>query len=217
MGKNGPLHDIFGPGSNINRRFVSDLDELAQRVAHLRGLELTIVLTSGAFDFKHVGHERYLECAKEHGDVLIVGLDSDERVRERKKDANRPIVPQEERIEQLCHSRHVDLVALKHKDDPRWHLIKTVKPDVLIVSDRNHRTLEEMEALKEFCGQVVQLETQADTSTTSKIHKLVMGTWMEARGLLGRVIERLHEATEAADQARTEIDGKINHSGGGTS
>lgn len=167
------IRDFFGPGSNLERRLVLKKDDLAQYVEHLRGLRQKIVLTSGTFDLLHIGHMRYLEQAASHGDILIVGIDSDEKTRER-KGPHRPVVPENERIEMLTHSRYVDLVFVKDKDDERWGLVKLVKPDVLIATAETY-TKEDIQGLKEFCGAVVVLEPQATTSTSAKIRRLQIG------------------------------------------
>ena len=70
---------------------------MADLVKHCRGLGLKIVLTQGSWDMVHIGHARYLEEAKRHGDFLIVGTDSDKKIRER-KGPDRPVVPQDERL-----------------------------------------------------------------------------------------------------------------------
>lgn len=167
-------NDIFGPGSNLKERYIKNHDELQSIVEGLRKLlkGIKIVLTMGTFDILHVGHSRYLEKAKEHGSVLIVGVDSDEKV-SRRKGPNRPVIPAEERREMLSHIRHVDLVTDKNESDPKWHLIKLVRPDVLVATKETY-TAEETERLKEFCGQVVVLEPQALTSTTAKLRRLHM-------------------------------------------
>ena len=78
----------------------------------LRDLGQTVVLTSGSFDILHEGHSLYLEAAREAGDFLIVGVDSDEKVRAR-KGPSRPAVPEEERLRMVTHQRGVGLVTLK--------------------------------------------------------------------------------------------------------
>jgi len=132
-----------------------------------------IVLTQGSFDMVHIGHARYLQKAKEHGDFLVVGTDSDDKIRKR-KGPDRPVVPQEERMEMLTHIKWVDLVILKSVEAPRWELIKVLKPDVLIAVEGTY-TDEEIGQLREFCGQVTILERQATTSTSAKIRNLQIG------------------------------------------
>jgi rfaE bifunctional protein nucleotidyltransferase chain/domain len=154
-------------------RFIKDFDKLAEIVDALRTIGASIVLTQGTFDFIHIGHFLYLEKARNLGDVLIVGIDSDEKVRKR-KGPDRPIVNEKERVEMLTHVRHVDLVTIKGDSLPKWSLIKLIKPDVLVATKETY-TAEEIKALKKYCGEVVVLEPQATTSTTAKLRRLNIG------------------------------------------
>lgn len=168
------MRDIFGPGANLNRRLIKSYEELEQVVGAVKSLGMTVALTSGTWDLKHVGHDRYLEQAKNFADVLIVGVDSDEKVKKR-KGPNRPTVPEQERLEQLCHLRHVDLVFLKGADDSHGRLIQTVKPDVLVVSKREYPNGQEIESFRPYCGRIEMLDSQAETSTTARIRSLLIG------------------------------------------
>src|SRR5919206_4861558 len=125
---------ILGPGVNFEDRLVPSLDAMTERVANLRGLRQRIVLTSGSFDLIHLGPVKYLAKAKELGDVLVVGVDSDRKIRERKGE-DRPLVPERERLEMLAHQRPVDLIFLKEDDGERWDLIKAGEPDVLVFTE----------------------------------------------------------------------------------
>lgn len=89
-----------------------------------------IVFTNGCFDVLHFGHVRYLLEAKELGDVLVVGLNSDDSVR-RLKGPARPINGEKERAFVLASLACVDFVVLFDEDTPE-ELIKTVRPDVLV-------------------------------------------------------------------------------------
>lgn len=164
---------IFAHGSNFKDRFVPDYKRLQKLCEHCKGIGLKIVLTQGTYDMVHIGHARYFEQAKTHGDLLIVGVDSDKKVRMR-KGPDRPLVPQEERLEMVTHMRPVDIVTLKEHDAPRWHLIKTVRPDVLIVTKEtvNGYTAKEMKEMKSYCGKVFILEPMATTSTSAKIRRM---------------------------------------------
>lgn len=164
---------IFGAGSNFGSRWIKDDEKLRKLVENLKGIGLKIVLTSGTYDMVHIGHARYFEEAKKFGHILIVGVDSDEKVRAR-KGPERPVVPQEERLEMVTHLRTVDLVYLKHSNVPRWHLIKIVRPDVLIVTKETY-SKQEIKELRTYCAQVVVLEPQATTSTSAKIRLLQIG------------------------------------------
>jgi len=113
---------LFADASNFDQRFVADYERITEIVAALRVLDVKVVLTMGTFDILHEGHSRYLEAARSCGDFLIVGVDSDEKVRLR-KGAWRPAVPELERLRMVTHQRGVGLVTLKPSDEPRWSLI----------------------------------------------------------------------------------------------
>jgi D-beta-D-heptose 7-phosphate kinase/D-beta-D-heptose 1-phosphate adenosyltransferase len=89
-----------------------------------------IVFTNGVFDILHPGHLRYLQAARAHGDVLIVGLNSDASVR-RNKGPERPINPEEERAEVLEALTCVDAVSIFDDDTPA-DIIRRVQPDILV-------------------------------------------------------------------------------------
>lgn len=90
----------------------------------------SIVFTNGVFDILHRGHVDYLTRASELGDVLIVGLNSDESVR-RIKGADRPLQPERDRAAILLALRAVDHVVIFGEDTPD-KLIRQVRPDVLV-------------------------------------------------------------------------------------
>lgn len=154
-------------------RYVEDNERLVEIVHALRTIGAKVVLTMGTFDFIHIGHFLYLEKARQHGDVLIVGVDSDLKVKER-KGPDRPIVNEDERVKMLTHVRHVDIVTLKPHDAPKWALIKLVKPDVLVATQETY-TAEQLKELKKYCKEIVVLDPQATTSTTAKIRRLNIG------------------------------------------
>jgi D-beta-D-heptose 7-phosphate kinase/D-beta-D-heptose 1-phosphate adenosyltransferase len=164
---------IFSSDVNFEERLVPSLQALAELVAHLTGIGLRVVLTSGSFDLVHLGHVKYLAKAKELGDVLIVGVDGDAKIRRRKGD-DRPMVPESERLEMLAHQRPVDLIYLKADDEARWALIKTVRPDVLVLSADHSYSESEQEQLRELCGELQVLERQAAVTTSERIRQLYM-------------------------------------------
>lgn len=135
-----------------------------------RVLGKTICLTQGSFDMIHIGHGRYLEKAKAQADVLIVGVDSDEKVRSR-KGPDRPVVPQDERLEMLTHLKSVDHVILKDLKAPKWDLIKKIQPDVLVTTATTY-TPEQINELQKWCKHVLVFESQATTSTSAKLRRL---------------------------------------------
>jgi rfaE bifunctional protein nucleotidyltransferase chain/domain len=111
-------------------RRVLDAGALAAFVAEARGAGRRIVFTNGVFDILHSGHVRYLQAARTHGDVLIVGVNSDASVR-RNKGPGRPINPEAERAEVVAALACVDGVALFDEDTPAA-IIARVQPDVLV-------------------------------------------------------------------------------------
>lgn len=188
---------MFEPASKTRARYVPDYDQLKELVDAWKTVGHNIVLTSGAFDVLHIGHFQYLEKARAHGDLLIVGVDSDEKIRKR-KGPDRPIVAEKERVDMLRHLRHVDVVALKSVDDPRWQLIKLVKPNVLIVTQETY-TPAEIKRLGKYCGKVVALEPQATTSTTAKIRRMQIGGAKKMADLLA---EKLQIALDEIQQGK---------------
>lgn len=109
---------------------VIELPELVSIVNKLKQEGKRIVFTNGCFDIIHLGHVTYLKKAKEYGNILIVGLNSDESVKDIKGD-KRPVVPQEERAEVLASIRYVDFVVIFAEPDP-YKTIEAIKPDVLV-------------------------------------------------------------------------------------
>jgi D-glycero-beta-D-manno-heptose 1-phosphate adenylyltransferase len=164
---------IFSSDVNYEERLTASLEQLSALAEHLRGIGLRIVLTSGSFDLVHLGHVKYLAKAKELGDVLVVGVDGDAKIHAR-KGPDRPMVPQDERLEMLAHQRPVDLIYLKRDDEPRWALIKTVRPDVLVLSTDHSYSEQELKELGEICGEVHVLERQASVTTSERIRQLYM-------------------------------------------
>jgi D-glycero-beta-D-manno-heptose 1-phosphate adenylyltransferase len=151
-----------------SRKVASDYDEMMRTIGRRRCMLSTrVVLTQGTFDLIHMGHARYLEAAKGCGDFLVVGVDSDNKTK-RRKGPNRPMIPQDERIEMLTHIEHVDLVVLKEDNQEKWSLTKLIRPDILIATETTY-TEDEVEQLGEFCGEVVVLERQAETSTSARM------------------------------------------------
>jgi len=109
---------------------VLDRSDLERFVTDARAAGAKIVFTNGVFDLLHPGHLRYLQAARAHGDLLIVGLNSDASVR-RNKGPERPINPEAERAEVLAALECVDAVSIFDEDTPA-DIIRRVQPDVLV-------------------------------------------------------------------------------------
>jgi D-beta-D-heptose 7-phosphate kinase/D-beta-D-heptose 1-phosphate adenosyltransferase len=103
--------------------------DLISTVRRLKSAGKKIVFTNGCFDLIHIGHVRCLRAAKEYGDVLVVGLNSDRSVSLIKPE--RPVMPQAQRAEVLASLETVDYVAIFDEETP-YELIKLLQPDVLV-------------------------------------------------------------------------------------
>ncbi len=169
------LSSILGTESNSDQRFIRDLSVLDKVVKQLKKKGKKIVLTQGVWDLIHEGHARYLEAAKSLGDILVVGLDSDALTRLR-KGPNRPIVPERERVQMLTHLRHVDIVAIRDVDHDIGHLVRLVRPDVLVTSTSTADFKEDLKAgtYKDVCKKIVTLPPQATTHTSARVRNLTI-------------------------------------------
>ncbi len=115
---------------SISDEHIKTLSEMTLLSAELKSRGKKIIFTNGCFDLLHAGHVRYLEQAKSFGDVLILGLNSDNSVKALKGN-NRPINPQIDRAYILAALEAVDFVVVFDEDTP-LNLIKAIKPDVLV-------------------------------------------------------------------------------------
>jgi len=147
------------------------LDEAAQRVAVHRRQGRRIVFTNGCFDILHRGHVTYLTRAKALGDVLVVGVNSDDSVRRLKGEA-RPINGLDDRIAVLEALSCVDHVVPFGEDTPE-SLIRVVQPDVFVKGgDYTLETLPEAPLVESLGGQVRILPFLEDRSTTGVIERV---------------------------------------------
>ncbi|HCP08718.1 MAG TPA: hypothetical protein DIT25_02900 [Candidatus Moranbacteria bacterium] len=165
---------LLGSGKLISTKDIGKISDL------LRKNNYKIVLTQGVWDLIHEGHAQYLKKAKELGDVLIVAVDTDEVVKHR-KGPTRPIVPEKERVKMISHLKPVDLIVMKESKTDHNKLIRTVKPDILVISEttesnKNGKSfLEEVtEQHSKFCKKIVNLEPQSTTSTSARIRLLTI-------------------------------------------
>ena len=110
---------------------VTTRDELVSLLAERRQRQQRVVFTNGCFDLMHIGHVRYLQAARNLGDLLVVGVNSDGSVRALSKGPDRPIVPDVQRAEVLAALACVDFVVIFPEPDPRA-LIAALQPDILV-------------------------------------------------------------------------------------
>lgn len=197
---------VFGNEPCFEQRYIPDYAELKKWVEHMRGLhpDIVIVLTSGTFDLYHIGHAKYLQKARESGDLLIVGVDSDKKTRER-KGPQRPVIPELERLELLVYNRSVDIVTLKDVTHQHWQLIETVLPDVLVVTEETY-TSEVIDELEQRFGcKVIVLEPQAQSSTSNQIRMLNLGF---ANSLREAIVEGVPDFVDLAIERATTTGSK---------
>lgn len=174
-----------------SNKIILQAKKIVSVVKKLRKQGKKIVLTQGSFDMIHIGHGRYCAEAKTYGDTLIVGVDSDKKIRKR-KGRNRPVVPQDERLEMMTYLEAVDFVVLKKLDALKYSLTKLIKPDVLIAV-KNTYTPEQIKQLEKFCGEVVVLEYQATTSTSAKIRRVQIGAAKDITKTLSKKFVKVME------------------------
>lgn len=151
------------------------LDEFLPERARLRATGKTVVLTNGVFDLLHVGHTRYLAAARAQGDVLVVGVNSDESVR-RLKGPTRPLNRAADRAELVAALAAVD-VAIIFAEDTAVALAEAIRPDVYVKgAEYRDRPLPERAAVEAAGGRVELVGMVPDRSTTSLVERLREGT-----------------------------------------
>ena len=155
-----------GPGEKrIDRAHLSALAATLHR-GHRR-----IVFTNGCFDLLHPGHVRLLAESKRLGDVLVVGLNSDESVR-RLKGPERPVLSERDRAEVLGGLDSVDFVAIFGEDTPE-ELIRLVRPDVLVKGgDYTESTVVGAPFVRAYGGEVVLIPLVEGRSTSSMVARM---------------------------------------------
>lgn len=158
---------------------VLERNRLVARVAIERRRGATIVLANGCFDLFHVGHVRYLAGARNLGDCLIVGINSDVQVRKLKGE-NRPFMPEAERAEIVAALRYVDYVTIF--DEPTVEeLIRAIKPDFHAKgTDYTTDTVPEREIVKEYGGKVAIVGDPKDHSSTDLIKRVMSDEIIES-------------------------------------
>jgi rfaE bifunctional protein nucleotidyltransferase chain/domain len=152
---------------------IAELNQLADRVKELRAGGKKIVATNGCFDLLHAGHVRYLRNARNLGDILVVGINGDESVRQL-KGAGRPINREKDRAELLAALESVNLVAI-FPEMRATRFIECVAPDVYVKGgDYKSETLnsEERTALEKIGSKIEIVPFEQGYSTSGLLEKL---------------------------------------------
>ena len=156
------------------RKFIPSLTVLAEVCELYRRQGRRIVFTNGCFDILHSGHVSYLKKASRLGDVMIVGVNTDDSIR-RLKGEDRPINPMADRIEVLGSLEVVHHIVSfgEAGDDTPVELIKVVRPDVFVKGgDYAEKVLPEARFVEQFGGRVELVPFLADHSTTGVIRRI---------------------------------------------
>lgn len=193
--------EILGAKDDLEARLIEDRQELVKIIEALRNLGYRIVLTMGVFDLLHIGHCNYLREAKAKGDILVVGVDSDELTRE-SKGPNRPTVPEDERLGMLANVRWVDILVVRSLKEHPDDLVKQIKPDVWVTSNTTKMFNRDVKKrLQKYCGDIITLDAQATISTTKRISQL-------ERAGLGQLGRDMVEVLEKHGIVEPVLDGQ---------
>lgn len=151
---------------------IKNLDVLTHLIAKARERGKKVVFTNGCFDLLHVGHVKYLQKARELGDLLVVGLNTDASVR-RLKGEGRPLIQESERAHILAALGCIDYVVLFDEDTP-LAVIEALRPAVLVKGgDYSIENVVGREVVEANGGRVALIEFVDGRSTTRIIEKIL--------------------------------------------
>jgi D-glycero-beta-D-manno-heptose 1-phosphate adenylyltransferase len=154
----------------IDNKIIS-VQHLPSKLSYWRFLGKKVVFTNGCFDIVHLGHIDYLSKAADLGDVLLVGLNTDQSVK-RIKGSGRPINDESARAKLLASMFFVSGVVMFDEDTP-YELISVVKPDVLVKgSDYKAEDIVGYDIVTKHGGKVITLDFLPGYSTTAIVKKL---------------------------------------------
>ncbi len=160
---------------DIVKNKILDEHRLRRMLNLWRFQQKKIVFTNGCFDLLHLGHIDYLSKAKDQGDILMVGVNTDASVQRLQKGENRPLTDETSRSMIVASLRFVDAVVLFDEDTP-YELIKTVRPDVLVKgADYKPEEIVGYDIVKAKGGRVVTIDLLPGYSTTAIEKKMRAG------------------------------------------
>lgn len=147
-------------------------EEALRRLDSIRKAGKKIVFTNGCFDILHPGHVDYLSQARDRGDFLLLGLNTDSSVRKLEKAPNRPVNNERTRALVLAGLACVDAIVLFDEETP-YEIIKYLQPDVLVKgNDYAVESIVGYDVVKAKGGEVVTIPLLAGYSTTALIKKI---------------------------------------------
>jgi rfaE bifunctional protein nucleotidyltransferase chain/domain len=163
--------------SNVWKKRLIAQSDLMTLHEKLKSSNKKIVFTAGSWDLLHVGQCRYLEKAKEEGDILVVGVSSNEAIK-KVKGPNKPILDEKIRAEMLAYIRPVDFVTVLPEPSCQPTL-GLLKPDVFITVREdwtdNYKESKEYKTVTKYGGEVKVVDRQSTTLSTTKIVQRAIG------------------------------------------
>lgn len=163
---------------------VKTLSEIKSLRKKFKDQNKKVVFTNGVFDLIHAGHVDYLTKAKALGDILIVGMNTDDSVR-RIKGIKRPILKQDERAFIISSLKVVDYVIFFDEDTPQ-KLIDEIIPDILVKgADWSIDKIVGRETVEEHGGEVKTIEFVNDQSTSKVIDLIINKFWISPHNIVG--------------------------------
>ena len=160
--------------NQLKEKIVSQ-DQALKELKTWREKNKKIVFTNGCFDIIHPGHIDYLSQARDLGDILVLGLNTDQSVRLLNKGSNRPINDERTRAYVLAGLASVDFIVFFDEETP-YNLIKLLQPNVLVKGkDYEVEKIIGFDILKENGGEVITIPFLDGYSTSSLIKKIIEG------------------------------------------
>lgn len=151
----------------MENKKLKNLPELLVQLQHDKDSGQKIVFTNGCFDILHKGHVAYLQAAKDLGDKLVLGLNSDQSV-QKLKGPTRPLNNQEDRAFVLAGLESIDYIVVFYEETPH-ELLAEVRPDILVKG--GDYKVEEVVG-REFASQTILIDFVEGYSTTKIISKM---------------------------------------------
>jgi rfaE bifunctional protein nucleotidyltransferase chain/domain len=155
---------------NLNSSIFADAGDVRDFIAPLRDAGKKIVTTNGCFDIIHAGHVQYLTEAARLGDVLVVGINSDDVVH-MLKGPNRPVQNEKDRLLVVGALRMVDCAFIFRESDPRAFL-EVLRPDVHVKGGDYDRNIIEKEVVERYGGSIAIVSFLPGHSTSSLVSRI---------------------------------------------
>jgi D-beta-D-heptose 7-phosphate kinase/D-beta-D-heptose 1-phosphate adenosyltransferase len=148
------------------------LEQLLPELQRHRATGKRIVFTNGCFDVMHLGHAKYFQFAKQQGDLLVVGVNTDQSIRKLKGE-KRPVTPEADRVGLLEEMQSIDYLVRFNEDTP-MRLIEAIRPDVLVKgADYRKEQVVGWELVESYGGRIALAPLIDGRSTSAVIQKIL--------------------------------------------